>query len=85
MGPTSRLLASHPYVIIEIGHRFDLYDFHIVGSAAMLGALPTPPEGALTAMRDLDVIPPQDDERMAEKREPLRFAQRVRTAQLPPG
>jgi len=55
------------HVILEIGRRFDLYDFHIVGSAAILAALPNPPEGALTATRDVDVIPPQDDERMADR------------------
>ena len=55
------------HVILEIGHRFDLSDFHIVGSAAILAALPNPPEGALTATRDVDVIPPQDDEHMADR------------------
>ncbi len=55
------------HVIFEIGRRFDLYDFHIIGSAAILAALPNPPEGALTATRDVDVIPPQDDERMADR------------------
>lgn len=55
------------HVILEIGRRFDLSDFHIVGSAAILAALPNPPEGALTATRDVDVIPPQDDERMADR------------------
>jgi hypothetical protein len=55
------------HVILEIGRRFDLYDFHIVGSAAILAVLPNPPEGALTATRDVDVIPPQDDERMADR------------------
>ena len=54
------------HVILEIGHRFDLSDFHIVGSAAILAALPNPPEGAFTATRDVDVIPPHDDERMAD-------------------
>lgn len=54
-------------MIVEIGRRFDLGDFHIVGSAAILAALPNPPEGALTATRDVDVIPPQDDERMADR------------------
>jgi hypothetical protein len=55
------------HVIFEIGRRFDLHDFHIVGSAAILATLPNPPEGALTATRDVDVIPPQDDERMADR------------------
>lgn len=55
------------HVILEIGRRFDLPDFHIIGSAAILAALPNPPEGALTATRDVDVIPPLDDERMADR------------------
>ncbi len=55
------------HVILEIGRRFGLSDFHVVGSAAILAALPNPPEGALTATRDVDVIPPQDDERMADR------------------
>ena len=55
------------HVIVEVGRRFDLRDFHIVGSAAILAVLPNPPEGALTATRDVDVIPPLDDERMADR------------------
>lgn len=55
------------HVIFEIGERFDLGEFHIVGSAAILAVLPNPPEGALTATRDVDVIPPHDDERMADR------------------
>ena len=54
------------HVILEVGRRFDLRDFHIVGSAAILAVLPNPPEGALTAPRDVDVIPPLDDEHMAD-------------------
>jgi hypothetical protein len=54
-------------VIFEIGRRFDLDEFHIVGSAAILAALPDPPEGALTATRDVDVIPPGDDEALADR------------------
>jgi len=55
------------HVILEIGRRFDLSDFHIVGSAAILAVLPNPPEGALTATRDVDVIPPHDDERLGDR------------------
>lgn len=55
------------HVILEIGSRFDLRDFHIVGSAAILAVLPNPPEGALTATRDVDVVPPHDDERLADQ------------------
>ena len=55
------------HVILEIGRRFDLSGFYVVGSTAILAALPNPPTGALTATRDVDVIPPQDDERMADR------------------
>jgi hypothetical protein len=59
--------AQLQHVILEIGRRFDLSDFYVIGSAAILAALPNPPNGALTATRDVDVIPPQDDERMADR------------------
>jgi hypothetical protein len=55
------------HVILEIGRRFDLRDFHIVGSAAILAALPDPPAGSLTATRDVDVIPPGDDGQLADR------------------
>ena len=55
------------HVILEIGRRFDIDQFHIIGSAAILASLPNPPEGALTATRDVDVIPPNDDERLADR------------------
>jgi len=55
------------HVILEIGRRFDIEKFHIIGSAAILAVLPDPPEGALTATRDVDVIPPNDDERLADR------------------
>ena len=55
------------HVIFWIGRRFDIQEFHIIGSAAILAALPNPPEGALTATRDVDVIPPNDDERLADR------------------
>lgn len=55
------------HVILEIGRRFNLDGCHIVGSSAILAAIPDPPEGALTATRDVDVIPPGDDERMADR------------------
>lgn len=55
------------HVILEIGRRFDLRDFHVIGSAAILATLPNPPAGALTATRDVDVIPPDDDERLADR------------------
>jgi hypothetical protein len=55
------------HVILEIGRRFDLRDFYIIGSAAILAVLPNPPEGALTATRDVDVVPANDDERLADQ------------------
>jgi hypothetical protein len=55
------------HVILEIGQRFDLKDIYIIGSAAILAAMPDPPEGALTATRDVDVIPPRDEERLADQ------------------
>lgn len=55
------------HVILEVGRRFDLRNFYIIGSAAILAALPNPPEGALTATRDVDIIPLIDDERLADR------------------
>jgi|KBSMisStandDraft_5_1062788.scaffolds.fasta_scaffold298480_2 hypothetical protein len=55
------------HVILEIGVRFDLKDIYIVGSAAILAAMPDPPEGELTATRDVDVISPRDEEKLADQ------------------
>lgn len=55
------------HVILEIGERFGLDGCYIVGSAAILAAIAEPPEGELTATRDVDVIPPDDDERLADQ------------------
>lgn len=55
------------HLIHEIGRRFGITDFHIIGSAAILAALPDPPEGELTATRDVDVVAPDDDERLADQ------------------
>lgn len=55
------------HLILEIGERFGLDNCCVVGSAAILAALPDPPDGALTATRDVDVIPPGDDERLADQ------------------
>jgi len=55
------------HLIHEIGRRFGITDFHVIGSAAILAALPDPPEGELTATRDVDVVPPDDDERLADR------------------
>jgi hypothetical protein len=60
-------LSQLQHVILEIGRRFDIHEFHIIGSAAILAVLPDPPEGALAATRDVDVIPPNDDERLADR------------------
>ena len=49
------------HMILEVGRRFDLEAFYIVGSAAILAAAPESPPGALTATRDVDVMPPDDD------------------------
>lgn len=55
------------HVIFEIGRRFDVRDFHIIGSTAILPVLPNPPAGVLTATRDVDIVPPDDDERLADR------------------
>jgi uncharacterized nucleotidyltransferase DUF6036 len=56
------------HVIFEVGRRFDLKEIFIIGSAAILAAMPEPPEGELTASRDVDIIPPGDDnERLADQ------------------
>jgi hypothetical protein len=55
------------HVILEIGRRFGINEFHIIGSAAILAALPDPPEGDLTATRDVDVVAPGDDEQLADR------------------
>lgn len=59
--------AQLQHMIFEIGRRFGINEFHIVGSAAILAALPDPPEGDLTATRDVDVVAPGDDERLADR------------------
>ena len=56
------------HVIFEVGRRFDLREVFIVGSSAILAVMPDPPDGALKATRDVDIIPPGDeDERMADR------------------
>jgi len=54
-------------VLLEIGRRFGISEMYVIGSAAILAVLPEPPEGALTATRDVDVIPPNDDERLVNQ------------------
>lgn len=56
------------HLILEIGERFALTELFVIGSAAILAVLADPPEGALTATRDVDIIAPNDaDERMADQ------------------
>jgi hypothetical protein len=59
--------AQLQHVILEIGERFGLTEFYVVGSAAILASLPDPPDGALVATRDVDVIPGGDDESIADR------------------
>lgn len=54
-------------VILEISRRLGLTEVFIVGSAAILAVLPNPPQGELTATRDVDVIAPHDEERLADR------------------
>jgi hypothetical protein len=55
------------HIILEIGKRFALTEVFVIGSSAILAVLPDPPEGILTATRDVDIIPPNGDERMADR------------------
>lgn len=56
------------HIILEVGARFALPEVFVIGSSAILAVMPDPPEGALTATRDVDIIPPNDeDERMADQ------------------
>jgi hypothetical protein len=56
------------HVIFEVGERFGLSEVYVIGSSAILAVLPDPPEGSLTATRDVDIIPPNDEhERMADQ------------------
>ncbi len=59
--------AQLQHIILEIGERFGLTEFYVIGSAAILAFLPDPPEGALVATRDVDVIPSAGDEKVADQ------------------
>jgi hypothetical protein len=59
--------AQLQHVILEIGERFGLTEFYVIGSAAILARLPDPPEGSLVATRDVDVIPGDGDRRVADR------------------
>lgn len=60
-------LAQLQHVILEIGERFALTEVFVIGSSAILAVLPDPPDGALTVTRDVDIIPPDGDERTADR------------------
>ena len=55
------------HVNFETGERFALTEVFVIGSSAILAVLPDPPEGALTATRDVDISRPYGDERMADR------------------
>jgi hypothetical protein len=55
------------HIILEIAERFALSEVFVIGSSAILAVLPDPPEGVLTATRDVDIVPPNGDERMADR------------------
>lgn len=56
------------HIILEVGERFALTEVYVIGSSAILAVLPDPPEGVLTATRDVDIIPLDDeDERIADQ------------------
>jgi len=42
------------HVILEVGERFALTEVFVIGSSAILAVLPDPPEGVLTATRDVE-------------------------------
>lgn len=54
------------YLLYEVGRRLKLKEVHVIGSAAIAATLPAPPEGELTATRDVDIIPPNDDQRLMD-------------------
>jgi len=56
------------HIVLEVGERFALTEVFIIDSSAILAVLPDPPEGVLTATRDVDIIPLNDkDERIADQ------------------
>lgn len=56
------------HMVLEVGERFALTEVFVIGSSAILAVLPEPPEGVLTATRDVDIIPLNDeDERLADQ------------------
>jgi hypothetical protein len=56
------------HIMREVRERFALTEIFVIGSSAILAVLADPPEGVLTATRDVDIIPPNDeDERIADQ------------------
>lgn len=56
------------HIILAVGERFSLTEVFVIGSSAILAVISDPPEGVLTATRDVDIIPPNDeDERIADQ------------------
>lgn len=55
------------HVILEIGERFGLTEFYVIGSAAILAAAPDPDRTELVATRDVDVLPVVDDPRLSDQ------------------
>jgi hypothetical protein len=55
------------HVILEIGERFGLTEFYVIGSAAILAAAPNPERAELVATRDVDVLPIVDDPRLSDQ------------------
>jgi hypothetical protein len=56
------------HVILEVYERFALTEIFVISSSAILAVLPDPPAGALTATRDVDIIPLNDEqERIADQ------------------
>jgi hypothetical protein len=53
-------------VIYEVCRRLGITEIHVIGSSAFL-AFYEPPAGELTATRDVDVIPPNDDETLGDR------------------
>jgi len=60
-------LETLRYFIYELGRRLKLREVYVIGSAALAATLPDPPAGELTATRDVDFIPPNDDQRTRDK------------------
>jgi hypothetical protein len=60
-------LENLRFLIYEVGRRLQFKEVYIIGSAAIAATVPNPPEGELTATRDVDVIPPGDTESLMDQ------------------